>query len=801
MNVTPKGIPEGCDCCSPWQKIMERIRAITTELSTTVKKVEVNGSQYTPTGAGVLTLPDYPEPEHIIIDDELSTISENPVQNKVITIEVNSLDARVESLEDDVPVIGEAVVNIASDITDSIKPDILNLEGAVQDIATDIETNVKPDIETIETDLETNVKPDISALETTVAGKQDTLTAGTNITIDANNVISASGGDTKKHYVQSGSGFYEVSAPQTLYTRAEFLDIIQDHYDARESYDITVGARVYDSASFFTYGNKRFEYSLEDGNSRKTYYWLIMEQTTLESSYDSGLTPEVVLSSGTNVTIQAKTYTEGQTMASGIVSSNYSGFEVFFGAPTSIVDLVKQKKAHFESKNGAVNLVADDTITVPSSITVKYRRAITVGTTVTTANFTRVHLYDNSLSDASEKVECLIHTQGTAVDLNDLQPKLTAGTNITIDANNVISASGGGGGGGKRFITHDLGLATFYIEDAETGDTYDETEYFDVLDELYESGAGFTLVVNGKDMIPWGNRTLSGAKYIDLIALNPSSDGLSYYTSSAVQNWRMSGPFSVTDRIAYETMHDYFYGNKTLSAGQTLTSFSGSSGAIFFRVPHDVREAIDSGKLVFTRNASNLFIKATDTVSLVSGYIYYRYLDTKDISNTNVMFVFIADETDKIDTNQVTVINPYLLDKKQDKLTAGTNITIVDNVISASGGGGGTITQFDLPADFETAMKSSSVGDTLAIEWLTLADDTHTLAIAGFSGTMSEPDSVTNNHIFAGCGTGSYNGNQVIISQIYWKPGRTTFWVRFGSDNPISMPYASVSSARGSIKG
>jgi hypothetical protein len=32
------------------------------------------------------------------------------------------------------------------------------------------------------------------------------------------------------------------------------------------------------------------------------------------------------------------------------------------------------------------------------------------------------------------------------------QDKLTAGTNITIDSNNVISATGGGGGGDSQFI-------------------------------------------------------------------------------------------------------------------------------------------------------------------------------------------------------------------------------------------------------------------------------------------------------------------------------------------------------------
>ena len=43
-------------------------------------------------------------------------------------------------------------------------------------------------------------------------------------------------------------------------------------------------------------------------------------------------------------------------------------------------------------------------------------------------------------------LDCDGHLVDSGVAPSDLQPKLTAGSNITIDANNVISASGGGGG-------------------------------------------------------------------------------------------------------------------------------------------------------------------------------------------------------------------------------------------------------------------------------------------------------------------------------------------------------------------
>lgn len=41
---------------------------------------------------------------------------------------------------------------------------------------------------------DSSARSDISALQTAMSGKQGTLTAGTNINIDSNNVISATGG-------------------------------------------------------------------------------------------------------------------------------------------------------------------------------------------------------------------------------------------------------------------------------------------------------------------------------------------------------------------------------------------------------------------------------------------------------------------------------------------------------------------------------------------------------------------------------------------------------------------------------
>lgn len=57
---------------------------------------------------------------------------------------------------------------------------------------------------------------------------------------------------------------------------------------------------------------------------------------------------------------------------------------------------------------------------------------------------------ENAVNAMNTKVES--NTSNITGLTNTKQDKLTAGTNITIDSNNVISASGGGGGGGKSYL-------------------------------------------------------------------------------------------------------------------------------------------------------------------------------------------------------------------------------------------------------------------------------------------------------------------------------------------------------------
>jgi len=122
------------------------------------------------------------------IDENLSTVSTNPVQNKAVTNAVNGKQDKLVA-GTGITIQGNVIsstggVNIDTALsTTSVNPvqnkvitnKINSLEGSVTNITNEI-TNITNDI----TDLGSD--------------KQDKLTAGAGITIDSNNVISATGG-------------------------------------------------------------------------------------------------------------------------------------------------------------------------------------------------------------------------------------------------------------------------------------------------------------------------------------------------------------------------------------------------------------------------------------------------------------------------------------------------------------------------------------------------------------------------------------------------------------------------------
>lgn len=117
--------------------------------------------------------------------------SDMATQDAAIQADLTALTTRVDDVEDDVEQAQTDISTLQTGqqtLTTNLSNETSAREAADQALRIDVNANAS-DIST----LRTNTNASITQLQTDVAGKQDQLTAGSNITIE-NNVISASGG-------------------------------------------------------------------------------------------------------------------------------------------------------------------------------------------------------------------------------------------------------------------------------------------------------------------------------------------------------------------------------------------------------------------------------------------------------------------------------------------------------------------------------------------------------------------------------------------------------------------------------
>lgn len=117
--------------------------------------------------------------------------SDMATQDAAIQADLTALTTRVDDVEDDVEQAQTDISTLQTGqqtLTTNLSTETYEREAADQALRVDVNANTS-DINT----LRTNTNASITQLQTDVAGKQNKLTAGNNITIE-NNVISASGG-------------------------------------------------------------------------------------------------------------------------------------------------------------------------------------------------------------------------------------------------------------------------------------------------------------------------------------------------------------------------------------------------------------------------------------------------------------------------------------------------------------------------------------------------------------------------------------------------------------------------------
>ena len=197
------------------------------------------------------------------------------------------------------------------------------------------------------------------------------------------------------------------------------------------------------------------------------------------------------------------------------------------------------------------------------------------------------------------------------------------------------------------------------------------------LDSYYDSfGVGYNVIIGE-------NNTLSGSKnFRQSYVIGRYNKG--YASDEFICGW------SNESRNHYETSFGQY--NNSVSASTTF----GDSGNTLFSVGngtddnarHNAFEIRQNGDIYITKDGQD--VKLQD--QLVGGGSSYTAGDGIDINND------VISVTGKVDTstyNTYTAATDTALASKQTTLTAGTGISIVDNVISATGGGGGGMTEDD----------------------------------------------------------------------------------------------------------
>lgn len=159
----------------------------------------------------------------VTLDNEVTQNSQNGVKSSGIYTAIQNakseLSTRLTDAEGDISDLQTSTSALQSDV-EQAQTDISNLQTGQQTLTTNLSSetsareaadqalriDVNGNSSAINT-LRTNTNASITQLQTDVAGKQDQLTAGTNITIE-NNVISASGGGAAPVELNAGNIIY-----------------------------------------------------------------------------------------------------------------------------------------------------------------------------------------------------------------------------------------------------------------------------------------------------------------------------------------------------------------------------------------------------------------------------------------------------------------------------------------------------------------------------------------------------------------------------------------------------------------
>ena len=152
--------------------------------------------------------------------------SDLETQDAAIQADLTALTTRVDDVEDDVEQAQTDISTLQTGqqtLSTNLSTETSAREAADQALRIDVNSNTSA----INT-LRTNTTASITQLQTDVAGKQDTLTAGTNITIE-NNVISSSGGGGSVIAGMTISELSQAIATSSANSAIKAPDVVKQH--------------------------------------------------------------------------------------------------------------------------------------------------------------------------------------------------------------------------------------------------------------------------------------------------------------------------------------------------------------------------------------------------------------------------------------------------------------------------------------------------------------------------------------------------------------------------------------------
>ena len=362
-------------------------------------------------------------------------------------------------------------------------------------------------------------------------------------------------------------------------------------------------------------------------------------------------------------------------------------------------------------------------LTLQSGSTVRFSVADLVSGLVTESDFQdAIQAIEDALADKQDTLTAGSNVTISNNTISATDTKYSAGANITIDGNNVISASGGGGNpitdtakGSTISLTDsaDSPLDAISIMGKSTQNgtpTIDSpipivdttTEEIEITDGTNTQSAELTKTLRGIPVSSGGNYTDNNNQQWLCDTIERYKDGsgkyiqrVIAYTFNGSENWQIDSRGRVVlNRI------DNAIGARVLQADLT------HNGGLFSYLPLGAFASTVTVPNVWTVSSQN-FNSSPQGITQLSDWTDRLAQNNAKILlplETPIETPLTAEELEELNlstykptttiTSNPDVVVEYvcdvrtLIDGKQDKLTAGTNITIdSNNVISASGGG------------------------------------------------------------------------------------------------------------------